>query len=97
MPGDECAVPGPVRRRRRAGRGCSSSSSSASSALSGLAMLSRSCPSALMPYSSSAIPPSAITPAPMKNAIATCDSSPDSIILPNRNGPVMPPIAVPIA
>ena len=43
------------------------------------------------------MPPSAITPAPMKNAIATCDSSPLSIIFPNSSGPVMPPIAVPIA
>ena len=60
-------------------------------------MSSSSAFSALTPKSSSTTPPSAITPAPRKNAIATCDSSPDSIILPNRNGPVMPPIAVPIA
>jgi hypothetical protein len=68
-----------------------------SSADSGVAMSSSCSPSALTPSTSSTIPPIAITPAPMKNAIATCDSEPDSIILPNRNGPVMPPTAVPIA
>ncbi len=60
-------------------------------------MSSSSAFSALTPKKISATPPSAITPAPRKNAIATWDSSPLSIIFPNRYGPVMPPIAVPMA
>ena len=43
------------------------------------------------------MPPTAITAAPMKKAITTWLTSPDSISFPNRSGPVMPPIAVPIA
>ena len=72
-------------------------SSSASSADSGLAIPSSACCSAFTPNSSSTIPPNAITPAPMKNAIATFDASPVSIIFPKMYGPVMPPTAVPIA
>ena len=53
--------------------------------------------SALTPKNSSTMPPTAITAAPMRNAVATSLRLPDAIRLPNRSGPVIPPIAVPTA
>ena len=60
-------------------------------------MSSSARPSAFTPNSSSATPPSAITPAPMKKPIAAWLASPVAMSRPNSNGPAIPPAAVPTA
>src|SRR5699024_8536533 len=70
---------------------------SASATVSGWAMSSRVACSALIPSTSLATPPSAITAAPTRNATATRSSSLEPISWPNSSGPAIPPAAVPIA
>jgi len=60
-------------------------------------MSSRLLPAASTPNKSSATPPSDIAAAPMKNPIASCPVSPESMRWPNRSGPAIPPAAVPTA
>ena len=49
------------------------------------------------PSDSSASPPSAIAPAPIRKPVATCSGLPLWMNCPNRYGPEMPPMAVPTA
>ena len=53
--------------------------------------------SAFTPRKSSAIPPIAITPAPIRNATPTHVRSFVAIIFPNSSGPMIPPSPVPTA
>ena len=54
-------------------------------------------PSASTPKKISAIPPIAITTAPIRKPIATFDSSPVLTSSPKSSGPMMPPRPVPTA
>ncbi len=60
-------------------------------------MSSSDFPSAATPAKISAMPPIAMTTAPMTKAIATAPLLPEAISLPKRRGPEMPPTAVPTA
>ena len=60
-------------------------------------MSSSDCCSARTPKNSSAMPPSAIAPAPMKKPMATWSALPLWMNWPNSSGPAIPPTAVPTA
>jgi hypothetical protein len=87
-----------VRQRRSSSlSGLVSSVSSASSTVSGFAMSSSCACSALTPRKSSAMPPTTITPAPIRNATTTQPRLFVAIRCPKRSGPTIPPSPVPTA